>query len=164
MNTIVKAGVVLGVLVELWTSVMCWTGWYKDPARLSLFWLVIPIEIGVLVWALRKTAAEGRGYGGQVGAGTSISLIGGIIIAAGSFVLTAIVFPDYFKDLAAIQQEMLHAAGRSEAEIKQMMDMTARTSTPAMQAIFGFAGTVMTGILSSLVIGAFARAKKAQAP
>ncbi len=160
MNTIVRAGVLLGVLVEVWTFVMGFTGWYKDPALLNLFWVVIPIQIGVLIWALRTTAAEGRAYGGQVAAGTVISLIGGVIIIVGSLIFTTLVFPNYFEDLAAIQEEMLRSAGTTEAEIKQMMEMTARTSTPMMQAIFGFIGTVVTGIVCSLVIGAFSRAKQ----
>jgi hypothetical protein len=161
MNTITKAGIVLGVLVEIWTYLMGFTGWYKDPALMNLFWVVIAIEIAVLMWALKRTAAEGRGYGGQVGAGTLISLIGGVFVIAGSLIFTMVVFPNYFTDLAAVQEQMLRSAGRPEAEIKQTMDMTAKTSTPVIQACFGFLGTLVTGIVVSAIIGAFIKAKKA---
>ena len=161
MNTIVKAGLVLGVLVEIWTYLMGFTGWYKDPALMNLFWVVIALQIAVLMWALKRTAAEGRGYGGQVGAGTLISLIGGAFVIVGSLAFTMVVFPSYFKELAAIQEQLLRTAGRSDAEIKQVMDMTARTSTPLIQACFGFLGTIVTGIVVSVIIGAFVRAKKA---
>ena len=161
MNTIVKAGVVLGILVEVWTYLMGFTGWYKDPALLNLFWVVIAIQIAVLMWALKRTAAEGRGYGGQVGAGTLISLIAGVFVIVGSLVFTMVVFPNYFRELATIQEQMLRTAGKSEDEIKMVMDMTAKTSTPMMQAFFGFCGTLVTGIVVSAIIGAFIRAKKA---
>jgi hypothetical protein len=161
MNTITKAGIVLGVLVEIWTYLMGFTGWYKDPALMNLFWVVIAIEIAVLMWALKRTAAEGRGYGGQVGAGTLISLIGGVFVIVGSLIFTMVVFPNYFTDLAAVQEQMLRSAGRPEAEIKQTMDMTAKTSTPVIQACFGFLGTLVTGIVVSAIIGAFIKAKKA---
>jgi len=160
MNTIVKAGLALGILVEIWTYLMGFTGWYKDPKLMSLFWVVIAIEIAVLMWALKRTAAEGRGYGGQVGAGTLVALIGGVFTVVGSLIFTTLVFPHYFQDLAAIQEQMLRTSGRSEAEIQQVMAMTAKTSTPAMQAFFGFCGTLVTGIVVSAIIGAFFRAKK----
>ena len=161
MNTILKAGIVLGVLVEVWTYLMGFTGWYKDPQLMNLFWVVIALEIAVLMWALKRTAAEGRGYGGQVGAGTLISLIGGVFVIVGSLVFTMVVFPNYFRELAAVQEQMLRTAGRSEAEVRQVMEMTAKTSTPVIQACLGFAGTMVTGVVVSAIIGAFVRAKKA---
>lgn len=164
MNTTVKAGIVLGALVELWTYIMGFTGWYKDIALQNLFWLVIPIQIGVLIWALRKTAAEGRGYAGQLAAGTLISLIAGVFIIAGSLLFTTVVFPNYFQELAAIQEQMLRTAGRSDEEIRATLEMAAKAQTPMLQALFGFIGTVVTGIVASLVIGAFVRAKKSEAP
>ena len=160
MNTIVKAGVVLGILVEIWTFLMGFTGWYKDPALMNLFWVVIAMQIAVLMWALKRTAAEGRGYGGQLGAGTLISLIGGLFVVVGSLIFTTMVFPNYFADLAAVQEQMLRTAGKSDDEIRQVMDMTARTSTPMMQALFGFLGTLVTGVVVSAIIGAFVRARK----
>ena len=161
MNTILKAGIVMGVLVEIWTYVMGFTGWYKHPTFMNLFWVVIALQIAVLMSALKHTAKEGRGYGGQVGAGTLISLIGSAFVIVGSLIFTLVVFPNYFTDLAAIQEQMLRTAGRTEADIRQMMEMTARTSTPMMQAFFGFLGTLVTGVVVSAIIGAFVRAKKA---
>jgi hypothetical protein len=161
MNTILKAGIVLGVLVEIWTYLMGFTGWYQDPALMNLFWVVIAIQIAVLMWALKRTAAEGRGWGGQVGAGTLISLIAGVFVIVGSLIFTMVVFPNYFTELAAVQEQMLRTAGQSEEQIRQTMEMTAKTSTPVMQALFGFLGTVITGIVVSMIIGAFVKAKKA---
>jgi len=161
MNTIMKAGLALGILVEVWTYLMGFTGWYKDPALMNLFWVVIAIQIAVLMWALKRTAAEGRGYAGQVGAGTVISLIGGVFVIVGSLIFTTLVFPSYFRDIAAVQEQMLRAAGHGEAAIRQMMEMNAKTSTPMVQAMLGFVGTMVTGIVVSAIIGAFYRAKKA---
>lgn len=88
-------------------------------------------------------------------------MIGGLIIVVGSLVFTMVVFPDYFRELATVQEQQLRAAGRPEPEIRQMMEMTAKTSTPAMQALFGFLGTLITGVVVSAIIGAFVRAKRA---
>lgn len=161
MGTILKAGIVLGVLCEIWSFLYVGAGWHRNAATSNLFFVVILIQLLVLIWALRQTAAEGRGYGGQLGAGTLISLIGGIIILIGSYVCATIVFPNYLSEYQAMQEEALRTAGRSESEIQEIRDMTAKTSTPAMSSLFGFIGTVITGFVMSLILGAFFRAKKA---
>jgi len=159
MSVTVKSGIVLGVLVGLWTFVMGFTGWYKDPVLLNMFWVVILIQIVVLVWALRDTAAGGARYGTQVWNGTLITLIGGVIIFASSMLFTTVFFPQYFEELRQIQGQMLKQAGQSDAEIKAVLDAGAATATPFYQALFGFIGTVVTGVVVSAVAGAFLRRK-----
>ena len=47
--TVFRAGLLLGILVVLWTFVMGFTGWYRHPSLLFLFWLVIPLQVAVLL-------------------------------------------------------------------------------------------------------------------
>jgi len=157
-NVTVKAGIWLGVLVFIWTLLMGVTGWYKHPALLNLFWVVILIEIGVLIWALRKTAATTE-YLGQVGNGTLVAVIGAVIIFCGSLLFTSVLFPNYFTELRAMQEEMLRAAGRTEAEITAAIELGAKMQTPFMNALMGAVGTIVTGLLASLIIAIFHRKK-----
>jgi TM2 domain-containing membrane protein YozV len=159
MKAIPKAGLTLGVLVVIWTFITGVTGWYRDPVLFNLFWLVILIQIGVMIWGLRLTAGEGRAYGGQVGAGVLMSLIGGVIIFLGSLLLTSVVFPSYFADIRQLGEEMLRAQGMSEEMIKAQLDQQAAFQTPFMSAFMGFVGTLVTGLLVSLIVGAFLRKK-----
>src|ERR671915_102189 len=99
MNPVLGTGVVIGVLCGVWMLVMGFTGWYKDPAMLNVFFLVIVIEVAGLVWGLRRTAAEGRTYGGQIVAGTMMAVVAGVIIIVFSVIFTTILFPSYFTDL-----------------------------------------------------------------
>jgi len=161
MNTIVKTGVILGVLCEIWSYLYVAAGWHRSPATLNLFWVVLLIQLFVLIWGLRQTAAEGRGYGGQLVAGTLMSIVGGILILIGSYVCQTIVFPNYGREVAAMQEQAMRAAGRSEAEIQQLMAMAAKTTAPIVSSAMGCIGTVITGFVMSLIIGAFVRAKKA---
>jgi hypothetical protein len=161
MTTTVKAGLVLGVLVSVWTYIMGVTGWYKDPALLNLFWFVILIQIGVLVWALRLTAAEGKDYWGQVKAGTLISLLGGVLIFCGSYLFTSVVFPQYFSDIRTLGEGLLRAKGMSETQIREALEAQAAVQTSFMQALFGFIGTVITGPVVSMILGVFLKKKPA---
>ncbi len=159
MKSIPKAGVTLGVLVVIWTLITGLTGWYKDPVLFNLFWLVILIQIGVMIWGLRLTAREGRTYGGQVGAGVLMSLIGGVIIFLGSLLFTTVVFPSYFTEIRQMGEEILKTQGLSEEMIKAQLDRQAAFQTPFMSAFMGFVGTTVTGLLLSLIVGAFFRKK-----
>jgi uncharacterized membrane protein YeaQ/YmgE (transglycosylase-associated protein family) len=158
MSVPIRAGILLGVLCVFWTFVTGFTGWYKDPVMMNLFFLVIPLEIGIVIWALRKTAPT-TGWGGQVVNGLVLSLVASVIIFAGSMVFTTVVFPNYFSDLQAMQTAMLKSSGMAEAQIQSTVALTAAMQTPFMNAISGVIGTVVTGVLVSAIAGAFFRKK-----
>ncbi len=153
-----RAGVLLGVLCVIWTFVMGFTGWYKDPVMLNLFFLVILLEIGIVIWALRRTAPTAT-WGGQVVNGLVLSLVAGVIIASGSLVFTTVAFPSYFADLQAAQTEMLKAQGLSEDQIRTQVAAAAALQTPVMNALSGFIGTVVTGVIVAAIAGAVWRKK-----
>ena len=157
MNPILSAGVLIGVLCGVWTFVMGFTGWYKDPVMLAAFFLVVPIEVGGLIWGLRQTARQGRTYGGQVVAGTMMAVIAGVIIIASSLLFTMVAFPDYLQELLTVQREALARSGMSASEI----DAAITQSTPMSQALQGFMGTLITGILASAVIAIWVKAPAA---
>jgi hypothetical protein len=158
MSTPIRAGVFLGVLVAVWQFVMGFTGWYKDPVLLNVFFLVIVFEVAVLIWALRKTAPEAT-YGRQVVNGVVISLVAGAIIVCTSLVFTTIAFPDYFREIQAAQAGMLKARGLSEADIQAQVAASAAMQTPLMNALSGFIGTVVTGLVVSATAAFFLRNK-----
>jgi len=158
MNTTVKGGVLIGALCAVWTFVMGFTGWYRDPELMTFFYMVILIQIGVLVWGLRKTATE-KTYGAQVGTGILMSVIGGVIIIASSLLFTIVAFPEYFEELRVAQMEVLISSGMTETDATAQIDLAKPFQTPVYQALFGFIGTLLTGAVASLIIAAFARKK-----
>ena len=93
MNPILSAGLLIGVLCGSFTIVMGLTGWYQDPAMVNVFIPVVTlIEILGLIWGLRKTAAQGRTYSGQVVAGTLMALVAGAVIVCASLLFTMVLY------------------------------------------------------------------------
>jgi uncharacterized membrane protein YeaQ/YmgE (transglycosylase-associated protein family) len=156
MKSVARIGVGIGGLCGLWTLVMGLTGWYRHPQLLNLFWVVIPIQAGVLVWGLRETAA-GQGYTRQVAAGTLGSMLGGVILFFVSLLFTNVLFPRYFEELRALHEGMLRAQGMSDALVRQTLAASAAVQTPFWNAFFGFFGTTVTGLVLSLALAAFLR-------
>ena len=159
MNPILSAGVLTGVLCGAWTFVMGWTGWFKDPVLRWLFFIVIPIEIAGLVWGLRRTAAEGRGYGGQIVAGTMMAVIAGVIIIGSSLLFTTVFFPEYMTELEATYRSSLEQQGKSAAEIAELLRAQMASQTPMNEAMSGFIGALVTGIVASAIIAIRVRSK-----
>ena len=158
MSPIPAAGLLIGSLCAIWMFMMGFTGWYKDPTKLNLFFLVIGIEVAGLIWGLRRTAAQGRTYSGQVVAGTLMSVIAGLVIIASSLLFTTVAFPNYFNEVNAISRELMVEEGRTEAEIQQVLAEAAPMQTPLRNALIGFMGTVVTGVVAAAMIAVWFRA------
>ena len=159
MNPILSAGLLIGVLTGVWTFVMGFTGWYKDPALMNVFFVVVLIEIGGLIWGLRRTAAEGRGYGSQIVAGALISIVAGVVVIGSSLLFTTVAFPNYFQELEDVQRKMLADQGEPAAQIDATIAATRGFNTPMNQALVGFTATLITGILASAVIALWVRSR-----
>ncbi|HET9250844.1 MAG TPA: DUF4199 domain-containing protein [Candidatus Eisenbacteria bacterium] len=161
MGTIVKYGLILAAGVIAWMFLMGFTGWYKDPVLVNLFFLVIPFQVFLVVQALRETARQGAGYGAQIGAGVAISSIAAIFIFGASILYTTVAFPTYFSDIHAMQEQAMRRAGISEKQIAEVLEAAKRSYTPLSQAIQGFFGTVITGLVTALTAGRWIRHRPA---
>jgi hypothetical protein len=159
MNPILSAGLLIGLLCGAWTFVMGFTGWYKDPALANGLFIgvAMAIEIGGLIWGLRQTAALGRAYGGQILAGTMMAIVAGVIIIAASLLFTTVVFPNYFSDIELAYRAVLQKQGKTDSEIAAAIQASAASATPMAQAMSGFVGTLVTGIVASAIIAIFIR-------
>jgi hypothetical protein len=159
MNPILAAGLLIGVFCGLWTFVMGFTGWYKDPVMMNAFFVVILVELIGLIWGLRQTARQGRGWAGQFVAGSLMSLIAGLIIIGSSLLFTTVFFPNYFTEVEQMGEQVLRQQGKSEAEIAQALETSRAMATPTAQALAGFTGTLVTGVLASAAIALVIRAR-----
>jgi hypothetical protein len=154
MKTMLKVGLVIGVLCAGWQVVMVSAGWLTNPSTFRLFYLVILIQIAVLFWGLKQTAPQ-KGYVGQLLAGTGASLVAGVFLFAYSLILTTVLFPNLIAQMKSLQTQELQNAGRSREQIEAMLAL----QTPLIQAAQGFLGTVVTGFLASLILALFLRRK-----
>jgi hypothetical protein len=164
MNPILSTGLTIGVLCGIWMFVTGFAGWYKDPVMANAFYLIVAIEIQGLMWGLRKTAVEGRTYGGQIVAGTLMAVIAGVVIVISSLVFTMVAFPDYFQARETMERQTLRAHGKTESEIVLALSDKQASLTPMSEAMDGFVGTLVTGIIASALIAIRVRARPATTP
>ena len=158
MPTTLRAGLILGFAVAAWTLVMGFTGWFKHPSLHHLFWLVIPLQIGILLWSLRSTAPT-TGYNRQVWNGVSSSLLGSMIIYGASLFFTTVLFPHYFQDMEVLGRQLMAKQGLSPAQIEAAIKAAAPMQTSRVSAMSGAIGTVVTGFLTSILAAMWLRKK-----
>lgn len=158
MNSAVKAGILLGIVVEIWTAIVMVAGWHKDPALALVFLLVIPIQITIVIMALKGTASQAS-YGKQVLNGLVLSLVAAVIIVVGSYILTTVAFPNYFEELRAAGVDILTKAGRTPEQIASDMKSNEAMYDPVQNALMGGFGTVVTGLVVSVIAAFFLRKK-----
>jgi hypothetical protein len=118
---------------------------------------VIPLQVTILVMALRDTAAAGDVYGKQVLNGIGISLVAGGIIFLGSVFVTTVLFPNYFSELRTLGSEMLAKTGLSAAEIESRILANPGLYDPVANGVRGFVGTTVTGAVVTAITAFFVR-------
>jgi hypothetical protein len=163
MKSAVQAGVILGLLVLVWTLIHGFTGWYKDPGMSWTFWMVIPFQVILLVWMLKNTKKQGFAYGKQVMAGVVMTLVAGAIIFVGSYLIESVVFPTYWADIKAMTEGIMAKQGKTPDQIQAEMAKQASMMTPLASACMGFMGTFITGLIISLLGAVLIRHKPAVA-
>jgi len=157
MKSAIQAGVILGLLVLVWTLIHGFTGWYKDPGMSWTFWMVIPFQIILLVWMLKNTKKQGFGYGQQVMAGLVMSVVAGAIIFVGSWLITTAVFPTYYADVRGMYEKVMVAKGWTPEQIGAAMEKQKSMMTPMGSSMMGFIGTTVTGLIVALIASVLIR-------
>jgi hypothetical protein len=156
----VKAGIVFGVIVVVWQLIYGFTGMYKNPSLGWVFPVVgIAVTAGVLFWALKQSAAEGKRYWGLVGTGMVIALIACVLVILGSLLYTSVLFPDY-ADIALSQAaEQFEAQGLPEEQREIQMKAAEWILSPVPQALLGAVMTLITSFVVALIVAAVVRQK-----
>lgn len=159
-NPILKTGIIFGVVVEIWALIFAAAGMHRSPSLGPLFSIVaIVLTVAFVAWGLVQTKALGKKYMGQVVSGVLICLVAAVIIFFGSLLLNYVVFPDFIQEAVDVQMDIMAQRGMAQEEIEQQMSMTSFLFTPIAQAILGVVGTMVTGLIVSLILAIFIRQK-----
>ena len=157
MNIPVKYGLVLGAIVAAMGFALATLGLHtNEMAPMSFVIAAIIINAVVVVLAIRQTAPSSSWFQ-QARNGLILGLVGAVIIILGSWVMTALVFPEYYTEFAEAARARAVAGGLSAEEIEAAVAMA--TGTPVGSAFSGALGTVITSVVVAGIAGFFNRAR-----
>ena len=160
MHPTLRYGILLGLGVAAWGFIFNLLGWHRQPSLylLRFILVVVAYQVALLVWALRDTARDG-GYGRQVWNGVSISLLASLIVYGTSILFVTVIFPTHIQESVAASRQLMAAEGKSAEQIEAIVRAQAPLQTPRASAMAGVFGTVMTGLLTSLIAAVWFRRK-----
>lgn len=159
MKTPILWGVVLGVVVGATGFVFAGLGLHTNPTMATVFvGIAILVNVVFVIVGLRQTAHAG--WGRQVINGLVLGLVGAAVIFASSWVMTVVVFPDYYDQMAMGYVEFFTRAGLSAEQIETQMQAI-REVTPAQSAGSGAVGTIITSLVVAAIAGIYLRDKPA---
>ena len=154
-------GVVLAVVVALFSIVVAAAGMHKNPALGWVFPVIATAStIGVVIWTLRKTRDEGKRYGGQLLVGIVLAFVAAVLLFVNSYLLTTMIFPNYLDEVRVVQEEQIATQPNLN---QQQIDMQRKAldvvMTPKAQAGLGAIMTVISTGLVTLIAAIFVRKK-----
>ncbi len=154
----IRWGVILGGAVAVLSFVFGLAGWHRTFEMSFVFLAVaILINVATVVLCLREQASS-NGWASQLKNGLIVGLVGSVIIFLTSWLVTTVVFPDYFTEMAAGYREAYANMGLSESEVADLVAATANTS-PIKSAFDGVVGTLATSLVVAAIAGLWLRKK-----
>lgn len=155
----IKWGVILGIAVGAMGFVFAGAGLHANPATTSLVFVALAIVINVVVVILGLGATAGDStWGRQVANAAVIGVVGAVLIFASSWVMTVVVFPDYYSEMFEGYRQGFASSGMSPEQVATEMEAI-EASTPVSSALSGSTGAVFTSLLVGALAGIRLRRK-----
>ena len=156
-----KWGAFLGFALVITTLVMYLTDQTANP----VFSVLTVVEIIVcLVLAMRDFRLQNGGYmsyGEGLSTGSLLSAVAGLISAAFITFYNVVIDPTIQQRAFEQAREKLEDQGSlSDDQIDQAMEMSQKFQSPGFTFIAGVFGTIIMGLLLSLIVAAFIRRNK----
>lgn len=159
MGAGIKYGFILGIAVGALGFALPSFGLHSNMVMPTVFVvLAIAINVVVVFLALRETADIAT-WSQQWRNSVVVGVIGAVIIFASSWVMTVVVFPDYYTEYAVGMRDSLVTAGLPPDQIDAQMAALAQT-TPVSSAMSGAVGAMITSLVAGALIGIFKRRAK----
>jgi hypothetical protein len=95
--------------------------------------------------------------GQGIGIGTLLSLISGVISSVFLFIYLKFVDDSMLQMVRDEQIEKMSQQGMDDAQIEQAMEMAGKFMGPVAILIFGIIGSVLGGLILSLIISLFTK-------
>lgn len=157
----VRYGLLTGLVSIIFMFVVFATGQESNQA-ISWTSLVIPIGgIYLAHKAFRQFNAGFMSYGQGLGIGVLLTLISGILGSIFNYVYRTFVDPDLAsRTIEAMRTKMEAGGNMSDAQIDQAVGLASKFSTGPIALAIGIVGSIIMGLLLSLVITAITKNPK----
>ena len=154
---VINFGVMLGIISVIYGVFMYVTNVYLNPSTIYgvISFLILIVIITLAIKAFKSENGGFLSLSEALKVGIGVAVIGGIIAAIWSFVLTTYIEPEYVNQvMEAGREKMIESQPEmSEAQIDAAMGMTAKLSSPPIAFALSIVGSLFFGLIISLIVG-----------
>lgn len=156
-----KWGLITGVALILYSTIL----YTLDQAtNRGLSVIIYVILIGGLVLGMREYRTANAGYmtyGEGMSLGALLSAVAGFLSSLFTVFYTQIIDPGFQARITEqVREQMEEAGNMSDEQIDQAIEIMGKFQSPGLAFIFGIVGTILIGVVFSLVIAAILRKNK----
>ncbi|HEX9958313.1 MAG TPA: DUF4199 domain-containing protein [Fibrella sp.] len=155
-----KWGLITGIALIVFSTILFTLGQMANTGLSLLVYVIVAVG---LTLGIREFRTLNGGYltiGDGVGLGALLSAISGIISSAYSVLYTTIIDPGIVEQIQNQARAKLEDQGNlTDEQIDQSLEIMQKFQTPGLQFIFGILGSILIGVIFSLIIAAIMRRK-----
>ncbi|MGI4885451.1 MAG: DUF4199 domain-containing protein [Janthinobacterium lividum] len=153
-----RYGLLTGLVSILFSFALFATDQQGNSAIGLLGFVILIAGIVLAHRAFKQANAGYLAYGQGVGIGTMLAAVSGVLSTAFSYVYREFIDPDMSARVLDQARAKLEAAGTmSEAQINQALSMSTKFTTGPIGLVFGVVGSILFGVIFSLVIAAITK-------
>ena len=160
-RTALKWGLITGIALVVY-SIILYTLNQTTNGALSL--IIYGILIGGLIVGMREYRTTNGGYmtyGEGMSLGALLSAVAGLLSSAFTVFYTQVIDPGFQERLVGQVRDQMEEQGKlSDEQIDQAIEWMQKFQSPGLQFMFGLFGTILIGVVLSLIIAAFIRRNK----
>ncbi|GAF03831.1 DUF4199 domain-containing protein [Saccharicrinis fermentans] len=154
-STVYTYGLYLGIASILFSLLTYYSGMLGDKYFGYLGFVITIIFIFLGLKSYKEKENDGvMKYGQGVSLGVLITLVGGFLSSAFTYVFFTFIDPAKHQELLSIAQEQQLQAGVPEAQLEQIEGVMNVMMSPISLALLGIVGAVIGGLIISLIISA----------
>ena len=160
-RTALKWGVILGIALIVYSLALYLT---DSVGNSSLGFISFALSIAGLVLAMRDYRTLNGGYmsyGEGLSVGTLTSAVSGLLSSVFSVFYTTVIDTGAMARMVERTREQLEDSGTSDDVIEQQLSIIEMFQSPGLSFAFGVIGSVIFGLLLSLVVSAIMRRNRA---
>ncbi len=157
-----KWGLITGLALVVYSTVLYTLG---QMANGGLSVIIYVIVAAGLVLGMREYRTLNGGYltfGEGVSLGALLSAVAGVLSTAYSVLYTTVIDPGIQeRTMEQVREKMEEQGNLSDEQIDQALEISQSFQSPGLLFVVGILGTILIGVLFSLVIAAIMRRNKA---
>ena len=154
-STVYSYGLYLGIASIVFALITYYAGLLgnKTFSYLGYVILIVFIFLGLNHYKTKENNGFLQ-YGQGLGLGVLISLVGSVVSGVFTYVYLTFIDPAKHTELIRVIQEQQMQAGMTEAQLEQMEGVMGMMMSPLSMAVMGIVGSVIIGLIISLIVAA----------